>query len=127
MEAKEELLQIHQMVMCTAQVTDETLAEGYTANAVKQLILFYNSIRIRTRREDLDGGLTLIQKKPDKAVDLTGGEWHGWLFYRHPDGQFVSERKLEPWEIMQCEDQRDEGIVLDGGQVLSTKSGIRYA
>jgi|GEM_PF-2325375 len=24
-----------------------------------------------------------------------GGRWHGWLFRRHPDGQFVSERKLE--------------------------------
>jgi hypothetical protein len=25
-----------------------------------------------------------------------GGRWHGWLFVRHPDGQFVSARKLEP-------------------------------
>jgi len=24
-----------------------------------------------------------------------GGRWHGWLFYRHPDGQLVSLRKLE--------------------------------
>lgn len=23
-----------------------------------------------------------------------GGRWHGWLLHRHPDGQFVSERKL---------------------------------
>lgn len=23
-----------------------------------------------------------------------GGSFHGWLFYRHPDGQLVSERKL---------------------------------
>lgn len=23
-----------------------------------------------------------------------GGRWHGWLFRRHPDGQFVSERPL---------------------------------
>lgn len=23
-----------------------------------------------------------------------GGRWHGWLFHRHPDGQFVSEQKL---------------------------------
>lgn len=22
------------------------------------------------------------------------GRWHGWVFRRHPDGQFVSERKL---------------------------------
>jgi hypothetical protein len=31
-----------------------------------------------------------------KAVCFNpGGRWHGWLFYRHPDGQLVSERKLE--------------------------------
>lgn len=45
MEAKNELLQIHSMIMCTAQVTPETPADGYTANSVKQLILFYNSLR----------------------------------------------------------------------------------
>jgi hypothetical protein len=22
------------------------------------------------------------------------GRWHGWLFHRHADGQFVSEAKL---------------------------------
>ena len=25
-----------------------------------------------------------------------GGRFHGWLFKRHPDGDWVSERKLEP-------------------------------
>lgn len=24
------------------------------------------------------------------------GRFHGWIFRRHPDGQYVSERKLEP-------------------------------
>jgi len=24
-----------------------------------------------------------------------GGRWHGWLFYKHPDGQFVSVMKTE--------------------------------
>lgn len=59
-------------------------------------------------------GLIIVQRNPDKAVDISGGRFHGWLFYRHQDGQFVSERKLEPWEIMQAEDQRDDNIVLDG-------------
>ena len=74
-------------------------------------------------------GLTLVQRNPDKAVDLTGGDWNGWLFFRHPDGQFVSESKLEPWEVMQAEDQRDYGIVIDGdkGVLLRSKSGIRFA
>ncbi len=25
-----------------------------------------------------------------------GGKFHGWLFTHHPDGQWVSIRKLEP-------------------------------
>ena len=58
--------------------------------------------------------LIIVQRNPGKAVDLSGGRFHGWLFYRHPDGQFVSERKLEPWEIMQAEDQRDDDVVLEG-------------
>jgi len=64
-------------------------------------------------------GFVLVQAYPDKAVDLSGGPLHGWLFFRHADGQFVSERKLSDWELMQVEDQRDDGIVIDdegGGQ-----------
>ena len=77
----------------------------------------------------MDNRLTLVQRNPDKAVDLTGGRWHGWLFSRHTDGQFVSERKLEAWEVMQAEDQADDGVVLDGGQtgILRSKSGVRFA
>ncbi len=25
-----------------------------------------------------------------------GGRFHGWLFRKHPDGQYVSVKKLEP-------------------------------
>jgi len=60
----------------------------------------------------LSNGLTLLQQNPDFAVDLRSGKWHGWLFRRHPDGQWVSDRKLVAWEIMQAEDQRDQGIVI---------------
>jgi hypothetical protein len=62
----------------------------------------------------LENGLILLQHSPNKAVDLSGGRFHGWLFYQHPDGQYVTERKLENCEIMQAEDQRDYGIVIDG-------------
>lgn len=62
----------------------------------------------------LENGLILLQHSPNKAVDLSGGRFHGWLFYQHPDGQYVTERKLKDWEIMQAEDQRDYGIVIDG-------------
>lgn len=27
------------------------------------------------------------------------GRFHGWIFRRHPDGHFVSERKLEPVKL----------------------------
>ena len=60
----------------------------------------------------LPNGMTLLQKNPDFAVDLKGGKWHGWLYRKHPDGHWVSHRKLEGWEIMQAEDQRDSGHVI---------------
>lgn len=68
----------------------------------------------------LDNEMVLVQRNPDYAVDLTGGKWHGWLFWRHPNGQWVSQRKLNNWEIMQAEDQRDSDIVIeDEGSILS--------
>ena len=63
----------------------------------------------------LGEGLVLVQVNPDYAVDLSGGKTSGWLFYKHPDGQWVTRRKLEGWEVMQAEDQRDDGIIIDGG------------
>lgn len=59
-------------------------------------------------------GFVLLQTekgKPIYAACLDGGRFHGWLMWKHPDGQWVSKRKLEQWEIMQAEDQRDYGIV----------------
>jgi len=67
----------------------------------------------------LENGLILLQHSPNKAVDLSGGRFHGRLFYQHTDGQYVTERKLEDWEIMQAEDQRDYGIVIDGSSTAS--------
>lgn len=70
------------------------------------------------------GGLTLVQRNPDYAVQLDNRHaFYGWLFYRHPDGQFVSKRKLEDWEIMQAEDQRDGDIIIDGDHNVTSKSG----
>lgn len=35
----------------------------------------------------------------DTAVSFNpDGRFHGWLFRKHPDGQYVSVRKLEPVE-----------------------------
>ena len=76
--------------------------------------------------KDLDVGWVRLQINPERVACLDGGQWHGWLFMRHPDGQLVSRQKLKGWEIMQAEDQRDEGIVLDGGHnVISRSGGVR--
>lgn len=62
----------------------------------------------------LSNGLILLQENPNCAVDLSGGEDHGWLYYQVPGEEWVKHRKLLDWEIMQAEDQRDEGIILHG-------------
>ena len=67
-----------------------------------------------------------LQNNPERVACLDGSKWHGWLFSRHPDGQLVSIRKLEDWEVMQAEDQQEYGIVLDGGHNVETKSGYRF-
>jgi hypothetical protein len=71
------------------------------------------------RSTDLPNGLTLVQQNPDCAVDLnSASRTYGWLFIRGPErGQWVTYRKLEAWEIMQAEDQRDAGIVQQGTKV----------
>lgn len=41
----------------------------------------------------------LFKISDDLAVNCNpNGRFHGWLFRRHPDGQFVSVRKLETIE-----------------------------
>jgi hypothetical protein len=68
----------------------------------------------------MPNGLTLVQRAPDCAVDLRpGSETYGWLFTRGDDtnGQWVTVRKIEDWEIMQAEDQRDRNIVQHGTKV----------
>lgn len=63
----------------------------------------------------LSNGLTLVARtvdgRIDYAVDLTGGKLHGWLFINNGEG-YISERKLESWEIMQAEDQQHYDIVI---------------
>ena len=64
-----------------------------------------------------ESGLVLVQRNPYRAVDVYGvSRAKHWLYYKHPDGQWVTLRKCEPWEIMQAEDQDSEDIVLDGGE-----------
>jgi hypothetical protein len=60
-------------------------------------------------------GFVLLQTKSgqEQYAACMIGRFAGWLMWKHPDGQWVSDRKLEPWEIMQVEDQRDYDIVID--------------
>jgi hypothetical protein len=67
---------------------------------------------------ELPNGLTLLQRNPDFAVDLRSeGGYYGWLFFRGDNKQWVTRRKMEPWEIMQAEDQREEGIVIESPNI----------
>lgn len=68
----------------------------------------------------LPNGLTLVQRAPDCAVDLRrDSKTYGWLFTRSADtnDQWVTVRKIEDWEVMQAEDQRDGNIVQHGTNV----------
>jgi hypothetical protein len=73
--------------------------------------------------KELRENFVRVQVNPERVVCLDNGDFHGWLFFRHPNGQLVTERKLKDWEIMQAEDQRDSGIVIDGGHNVISKSG----
>lgn len=66
-----------------------------------------------------------LQINPERVVCLDESDYHGWLFYRHPDGQLVTLRKLKSWEVIQAEDHRDENIVLDGGHNVICGDGGR--
>ena len=59
-----------------------------------------------------------LQINPEVVVCLDGSDVHGWIFYRHADGQLVTNRKLADWEIVQAEDQRDENTVINGDENL---------
>lgn len=59
-------------------------------------------------------GLILLQNQPRLAVDLTGGDKNGWLFECGDDGKWVAKRPLQPWEVMQAEDQQFYGMIQPG-------------
>lgn len=51
-------------------------------------------------------GFVILQTRdnqPNYAACMDNGRLHGWLMARNFDGQFVSMRKLEHWEILEIE------------------------
>lgn len=54
-------------------------------------------------RINWNNGMIILQGTPLHAVMLdTKHKFYGWLFYQHPDGQWVSKRKLKDWELIQA-------------------------
>lgn len=50
---------------------------------------------IRAARAGSAKAQMLLLPDPMKRYAICiGGRWHGWLFHRHPDGQWVSKFKL---------------------------------
>ena len=94
------------------------MVKGYTLDAAEALrAALEQPVEQETTCKDclqVPDGFVLLQTEagqPVYAACLDGGRFNGWLMWKHHDGQWVSKRKLEPWELMQVEDQRDYGIV----------------
>jgi hypothetical protein len=65
--------------------------------------------------DKLPSGFVPLQKENGRIVYAacmdSNAMHYKWLMWRHPDGQWVSKRKLQEWEVMQVEDQEHYGIV----------------
>ena len=62
--------------------------------------------------------LTLLQVNPDCAAQLDSRERdYGWLYIKHPDGQWVTSRKLEGLDLEIAHEQDANGHVLQGTKV----------
>lgn len=67
---------------------------------------------------EVGNGLTLLQVNPHCAADLNADrKTYGWLYTKHPDGHWVTHRKMSPGEIEQAHDQAADGAVLQGTKV----------
>jgi hypothetical protein len=60
--------------------------------------------------------LIRVQDNPDMAVGFGEGLHFHWLFARVGENQWQAMRPLTDLEIMQAEDQYDQGIIIEGGQ-----------
>ena len=76
--------------------------------------------------DELPKGFVPLQRENGKlvyAACLDGGRYHGWLMWKHPDGQWVTKRKMTSLEVMQAEDQDHYGIVQDAHHGITDKGG----
>ena len=65
--------------------------------------------------DELPSGFVSLQQENGRVVYAAcmdrDARHYKWLMWKHPDGRWVSKRKLENWEVMQVEDQEHYGIV----------------
>lgn len=65
--------------------------------------------------DDLPKGFIPLQQVNGQLVYAACMDFNArhykWLMRKHPAGHWVSERKLEDWEVMQVEDQDHYGII----------------
>ena len=72
----------------------------------------------------LDNGMVLVQVNPERACELSkDSQWYGWLFMHHPDGQWVSCKKLNEEEIKKAKILKAVKHIRDGGHNIISKSG----
>jgi hypothetical protein len=66
--------------------------------------------------DELPKGFVPLEQENGKIIYAAcldpNARHYRWLMWKHPDGQWVSRRKLEGWEVMQAEDQSYYGIIL---------------
>jgi len=76
--------------------------------------------------DELPSGFVPLQKENGRIVYAacmdSSARHYKWLMWRHPDGQWVSKRKLEDWEVMQVEDQEHYGIVQEAAHGIKEKN-----
>jgi hypothetical protein len=64
----------------------------------------------------LPDNFTTLQINPDYATNLYGGNGLHWLYAPDNDGVWHPVRKLDRYEVIQAEDQRDLDIIIDGSK-----------
>ena len=61
---------------------------------------------LQVARNLLGNGLTILQRNPDCAAQLNPqAHDFGWLYVTTDNGDWVTHRKLEAWEIETAQDQ----------------------
>ena len=76
--------------------------------------------------DELPSGFVSLQQENGRVVYAAcmdrDARHYKWLMWKHPDGRWVSKRKLENWEVMQVEDQEHYGIVQEAAHGIKEET-----